>query len=328
MWLGLHLAPLAGGKRDKRKVHLAEKPAAAMQMRERAARRLRAFAAIAILASAACVDDAASDRASAEQESTTATAFNARSIDIVPLEAVLPTEAALFARLLAEETARAGNPPVIIGGALGAGEAEGSTYVIAVIDIADKEGKPLHRLLNEATLSGTRPEAMSETGLRRFAASTAERVSQWYAAWSPPASYTLVSTDPNADLLTASIVAPRFRVSTGPAPGDGARALTRALESQLAEQSRKLTWMRGGDFSVEGNIATASRPDGRLDVDLHWVLKSAEGTMLGEVHQKQALRAQEIAGEWGELAKSAAEAAAKGVIAILEPAAARVASRH
>lgn len=300
-----------------------------MKMREHAARRLHAFAALAILASAACVDDAASDRTNVEPEiAATAAAINARSIEIVPLEAVLPTEAALFARLLAEETARAGKLPVTIGGALGAGEAEGGTYVIAVIDIADKEGKSLHRLLNEATLSGARRDAMSEAGLRRFAASTAERVSQWYAAWSPPMPHTLASTEPNAELLTASIAPPRFHITIGPAPGDGAHALTRALESQLAEQSRKVTWMRGGDFSVEGNVATASRPDGRLDVDLHWVLKSAEGTTLGEVHQKQSLRAQEIAGEWGELAKSAAEATAKGVIAILEPAAAQVASRN
>ncbi|MFA7639357.1 MAG: hypothetical protein WCY02_08600 [Parvibaculum sp.] len=298
-------------------------------MREHAARRLHAFAAIAILASAACVDDATSDRGNAEPESAvTATAINARSIEIVPLEAVLPTEAALFARLLAEETAGAGKLPVTIGGALGAGKTEGGTYVIAVIDITDKDGKPLHRLLNETTLSGVRPDVMSEAGLRHFAASTAERVSQWYAAWTPPVSYTLASTDPNPDLLTASIAPPRFRITIGPAPGDGARALTRALESQLAEQSRKVTWIRGGGFSIEGNVATASRPDGRLDVDLHWVLKSAEGRTLGEVHQKQSLRAQEIAGEWGELAKSAAEAAAKGVIAILEPAAAQVASRN
>src|SRR5690606_40251941 len=62
----------------------------------------------------------------------------------------------LFARLLAEETAGAGKLPVTIGGALGAGKTEGGTYVIAVIDITDKDGKPLHRLLNETTLSGVR----------------------------------------------------------------------------------------------------------------------------------------------------------------------------
>lgn len=297
-------------------------------MRERAARRLRAFAAIAILASAACVDDAASDRATAEQESAAAaTAINTRAIEIVPLEAVLPTEAALFARLLAEETARAGSLPLTIGGALGAGEAADGTYVIAVIDITDKDGKPLHRLLNDATLSHERPDAMSEAGLRHFAASTAERVSQWYAAWSPPVSYTLASADPHADLITASLAAPRFHVSVGPAPGDGARALTHALESELAAQAEKVAWAKDGDFSLEGSISTASRSDGRTDIALHWVLKSPEGAMLGEIHQKKALKAHEIAGAWGDVAKNAAEAAAKGVIAILEPGTAQVAFR-
>lgn len=300
-----------------------------MNRRERVARRLRAFTAIAILASAACVDDAASDRAAAEQEITSGSDAVAMRlpVEIVPLEAVHPTEAALFAALLAEETARGGGLPLTLGGALGAGQAGEGTYVIAVIDIGDKDGKPLHRLLNEATLAEARSDAMSEPELRRFAASTAERISQWYAVWSPPGALTLASANPDAALVTGSLATPRFRISVGQAPGDGASALTRALESELAAQGPNVPWRGARDISIEGNIITSSRPDGRTDIAIHWVLTSADGATLGELHQKNALDAARISGAWGEVAESAAKAAAKGVIAILETGPARVASR-
>lgn len=296
-----------------------------------AMRRLRAGIALILLAGAACADDAVSGKAPPENmASPQGEATANRLIEIVPLEAAHPGDAALFSAFLSEEAAR--SPlPLSIGGALGAGEAEGNTYLVAVIELADREGKALHRLVREATLERG---ANREEELQRFAASTLGDIATWYAGWSPPAQPSLALNThapqtADSGLVTGSIVTPappRFGITFGPAPGDGARALTAALDAALKGRLKDAPWLTARDFSIEGSIVTASRGDGRTDVSINWLVKSADGRKLGEIHQKNALSPDLIAGKWGEVAETAARAAADGVIAVLEPAPARVAS--
>ncbi|MFN4354718.1 hypothetical protein [Parvibaculum sp.] len=301
------------------------------QAKGRALRRLRACAVIAILASAACVDEAASGKADdvAAPPATQAAGHAAAParVEIVPLEAARSADAAIFATYLTQETSRGGSLPFAIGGALGAGEGGDGTYLVAVIDIADEAGRPLHRLVSEATLEGS---AVDERALRRFAAETAGKIAKWYAAFTPGPAPSLANAPATHDaIVTGSIAAPApaaFTISIGPAPGDGAAALTRALDAELKERAKNAPWLTAQNFVIEGSIATASRSDGRTDVSIHWLVKSAEGTRLGEIHQKNALDAARIAGRWGEVAETAARAAADGVVAVLQPAPERIAS--
>lgn len=279
----------------------------------RAIRRLRACAAIALFAGVACIGG-------------TAAATSAK-IEIVPLDAARSADAAVFSTYLTQETSRGGALPFVMGGALGAGEGGDGTYLVAVIDIADEKGQPLHRLVSETTVDGG---ALDERALRRFAAETAAKIAQWYSAWSPgPAAGLASAPAANDALVTGSIdapAAPAFTISIGPAPGDGASALTRALDTELKARAKNAPWLTAQSFIIEGSIATASRSDGRTDVSIHWLVKSADGARLGEIHQKNALDAARIAGHWGEVAETAARAAADGVIAVLQPTPERVAS--
>lgn len=298
-----------------------------MQAKDRALRRLRAIAAIAVLASAACAEEAASGKPERTGTPRPAQHATQASIDIVPLEPARSADAAVFSAYLAQETARGGELPLAIGGALGAGDAGNGTYLVAVIDIADETGHPLHRLVSEETLA---TGDIDERALRRFAAATASRITQWYAAWSPAPSPTMAERRAaNDSIVTAGIAGPdklAFAISVGPAPGDGAGALTRALDAQLKERAESTPWLDAQSFSIEGRITTSSRNDGRTDVSIHWLVKSAEGARLGEIHQKNALDAARIASRWGDVAETAARAAADGVIAVLQPAPDRIAA--
>ncbi|MDX5367426.1 MAG: hypothetical protein LPK88_13250 [Alphaproteobacteria bacterium] len=296
-----------------------------LQAKRYTLRPLHVCAAIAALAGAACLGDAAS--AMAGEADAAVRAHAAERIEIAPLEAARSADAAVFSTYLTQETSRGGLLPFRIGGALGAGEGGTGTYLVAVIDIADEAGRPLHRLISETTLDGS---AIDERALRRFAAETAGRIAQWYAAFSPGPAPGLAGTPAaNETIVTGSIDAPKpraFNISIGPAPGDGAAALTRALDAELQERSKNNPWLTARNFSIEGSVTTASRSDGRTDVSIHWLVKSADGRKLGEIHQKNALDAARIAGRWGEVAQTAARAAADGVAAVLQPAPERLAA--
>jgi hypothetical protein len=277
---------------------------------------LRQLCTCAILAGAVCIGNAVPALAG-EAEGASPAHASAR-IEIAPLEAARSADASVFSTYLTQEASRGGHLPFRIGGALGAGEGAGGTYLVAVIDIADEAGRPLHRLISETTLDG---RAIDDRALRRFATETAGRIAQWHAAFSPGPS--LASARAAGDtIVTGSIHAPEqqtFAISIGPAPGDGAVALTGALQAELKARAENNTWLRERDFSIEGSVTTASRSDGRTDVSIHWLVKSADGRKLGEVHQKNALDAARIAGRWGEVAETAARAAADGIAAVLQP---------
>lgn len=112
-----------------------------------------------------------------------------------------------------------------------------------------------------------------------------------------------------------------FRIDVAPAPGDGDRALTAAMEEALSEKLKdRLKEMTGGPYKVTGEVVTASRNDGQTDVSIRWVLTGPQGTALGEVRQNRAVEAAAIAGRWGPLADQAARAAAEGILKLIAPA--------
>lgn len=307
-------------------------------------RRMRVGVAIAILAVAACVDDAASDKSSGQEEPSSPEKHQTTSqpgpkVEIAALRGVPPTEANLFSEMLKEETLRTslsangGNVALSfdVTGAMGAGERPDGTYLVAVIDISDKKGKRLERVVSDTLLPerGTAGNVWDSVGtddLKSFAATTARKIAAWYAGRSN-ASTTMARNEADP-LVTGSIAAPeatqepeetpRFDITVGPAPGDGATALSRALKTSLDRRMKTATWITGGPWRVEGQIVTASRMDGLTDITLRWAVKSQDGRLLGEVEQRNALDAARIAGKWEDVAETAGEAAAEGVMGVLQ----------
>lgn len=298
------------------------------------ARRLRVGAAIAIFAMTACADDSASGQAARESEPVDIAApspFRQSNVEIAALAGVPPTEANLFSEMLKEEAERASVPlggkglAFDMTGAMGAGENEDGTYIVAVVDIEDGSRR-VHRIVNETTLPGRGNtggawDAVGNDELRRFAAATARKIAGWYSDAVAKADGTMAGAPAFLanDIVTGSIAAPApFDISVGPAPGDGNVSLARALDGALARRIATATWLGDRRYRIEGNVIAASRNDGKTDVSIRWLVKSIDGRALGEVLQQNALDAESIAGRWGEVAETAAEAAADGVLAVLE----------
>lgn len=299
------------------------------------ARKLRVGTAIAIFAMAACADDTASGKPARQDAPKAETRqVAALKVDVSALNGVPATGASLFSEMLKEEALRislsAGgeNARVFdVTGAIGAGEREDGTYVVAVIDIGNEKGERLQRVVNDAVLPergkpGSAWDSVGAEDLRRFAAATAGRITSWYAdTFAAEETMAESSADPivtGSISGTAPVPATRFNVSVSPAPGDGANALASELDATLSHRVRTATWIPDGQYRVEGSVVTASRSDGLTDVSIHWLVKSEDGSLLGEIEQRNALDAARIAGRWEEVARTAAEAAAEGILSVLQ----------
>ncbi|PKP77671.1 MAG: hypothetical protein CVT81_08080 [Alphaproteobacteria bacterium HGW-Alphaproteobacteria-3] len=299
---------------------------------------MRVGTAIAILAMTACVDGAASGKP-ARQEIPDAEKQQvaALTVEISALSGVPPTEASLFSEMLKEEADRmslpAGSgengPAFQITGAMGTGEREDGTYVVAVIDIGNEKGERLQRVVNDAVLPergnpGSALDSVGAEDLRRFAAATAGRIASWYAgtfeaeATMAEASAGSIMTGSISRTLSGLAPAVRFDVSVAPSPGDGASALANELDAALSRRIGTATWIPAGRYRVEGNVVTSSRTDGLTDVSIRWLVKSEDGNLLGEVEQENALDAAHIAGRWEGVARTASEGAAEGVLSVLQ----------
>tara|TARA_R110000824_G_scaffold207334_2_gene392738 strand:+ start:56098 stop:57105 length:1008 start_codon:yes stop_codon:yes gene_type:complete len=303
------------------------------------AHRLRVGTAIAIFAMAACADDAASDRnARVSEPAGPAVAMPevVPAIAIAALSGVPAAEAEMFAALLREEAARArlplagdGSGRYELSGALGAGGNANGTYVVTVIDMHDAQGERVHRVVNEENLprraGSNDPWAdIDSNDLRRIAAGAAAQLAAWHRNEAGGGVQAAVDTD--SGIVTGSIAGNMaelqpdrrpFEIIVGAAPGDGNAALTQALDGALARRMPTATWLRNEGYRIEGSVVTASRRDGRTEVSIRWVVTSPEGKRLGEVKQRNAIEAARVAGSWGKLAETAAEAAADGVLALL-----------
>lgn len=299
---------------------------------------MRVGAAIAILAMAACVDGAASGKQVRQAPPNTEKQQIATlKIEISALSGVLPTEASLFSEMLKEETGRMNLPADGSGngfafdvtGAMSAGEREDGTYVVAVIDIGNAKGERLQRVVSDTVLPERgKPGNVRDVGgtedLRRFAAATAHKIASWYVG-TFAAEETLAegSTDPIvtgsiSGIASATEPATHIEVSVAPAPGDGASALAGELNTALSHRIETAAWISAGRYRVEGSVVTTSRSDGLTDVSIRWLVKSEDGDLLGEIEQHNALDAARIAGRWEGVARTAAEAAAEGVLAVLQ----------
>ena len=106
------------------------------------------------------------------------------------------------------------------------------------------------------------------------------------------------------------------------APGDGKQALTAAMTAALAQE--KLTVVpgeRGADALAVVGTVTFDRPQsGHQRVAITWALLEPDGKQLGVVTQENAVPQGSLDGRWGEVANAVAQAAAPGILALIEKA--------
>ncbi len=118
-----------------------------------------------------------------------------------------------------------------------------------------------------------------------------------------------------------------LRAVTG-APGDGGRALTRAMENAL-RRARVVLAAPGADapsFVLAGTVTMSPMDAGRQRVQVSWALLRGDGSEIGQVSQENAVPAGSLDGAWGDVAYAVATAAAPGVIALIERAKAQAAA--
>jgi hypothetical protein len=133
---------------------------------------------------------------------------------------------------------------------------------------------------------------------------------------------------PIADLLqekgTVAVARTAPEVVVSPvsgAPGDGSRTLARALRDVLRRarvavaEGDKAT---GTSFTVDGSVALTAAGAGKQKVQITWVLIDPKGAKVGQVKQENAVAAGSLDGPWGAVAYAVAEAAADGIIALLD----------
>ncbi|HVM80881.1 MAG TPA: hypothetical protein VMU06_17810 [Stellaceae bacterium] len=124
----------------------------------------------------------------------------------------------------------------------------------------------------------------------------------------------------------AAAPAPNFRqvtvIPVTGAPGDGKQALTAAMTAALKQA--KLTIV-GGDrkseaLAVVGTVKIDRPQNGRQHVSITWALLEPDGKQLGVVTQDNAVPQGSLDGRWGDVANAVAQAAAPGILALIEKA--------
>lgn len=107
------------------------------------------------------------------------------------------------------------------------------------------------------------------------------------------------------------------------APGDGSRSLAAAMTGFLRSKGLRAdpaSAAKEGALKLAGMV-TISRPlNGQQTVEIVWSLIDTKGREIGNVRQRNPVPAGSLDGKWGEIADFAAEAAADGVLALIDQA--------
>lgn len=319
--------------------------------RRKARRRLRVAAAIAILGLAGCIDHASpesgtSPDAAAAEEKPTAPApvhfppsvhFNVR---IDALGEANAEQARLLSVLIRQNMGAtpARDAHEIVGALdaapMTAGEATQGLYVVAVLDLKDAGGARLYRAIGDRRVDRPGGGPLTNTDIALLADKLSAKLAAWHGVL--PMNFALddtlrsTSMADEDDMATGSIrtggirheasSASRlhFDIAMGPAPGDGAEALSQALASALSRRAPSGDW-DCGCYRLQGRVAVASAERGLTAVTIEWLVAAGDGHPLGRVVQTQKLSPESVSGRWGDLARQAAETAADGVLAVVLP---------
>ena len=229
------------------------------------------------------------------------------------------------------------------------------TYVVTVLDIKNAQGARLHRIVSDAFLAQDHRTPLSEAELRRLAAKAGAMLADWRiraAQAGPPASDIPVPLTADAapdlapdthvaagDLIVTGSLAPSLRFGRnsltalprlrfdiefamdgamggmqGPEPG---AKLGERLGDALSRRTPTASWANGA-YHVRGDIETTALGGGRSTVTIRWRVRAADGRLIGTVTQTRTADEALFNESWTALSISAAEAAADGVLALLD----------
>lgn len=104
------------------------------------------------------------------------------------------------------------------------------------------------------------------------------------------------------------------------APGDGDRALTRAMSAALTRANLTLAAAPSDkkDFVVAGTVEVSPPKGPNQQIKVTWLLLRPDGSEIGRVKQENAVPAGSLDGPWGDVAYAVAGAAAPGVRRLIE----------
>lgn len=212
-----------------------------------------------------------------------------------------------------------------------------------ILDVTDKSGKRVHRILGEEsvpTKPGAKPwSSINQAALQKIAAKTASDLATWLptqsgatAVASPPASSPTAAT-PNKEKSTAESSRPQRTASTATrsrsiaamvspvsgAPGDGRSALTNAVRERLKARGVQIATTGGRDvYRISGEVTMGPAPGSNQRVQIVWKLSGPSGQNLGTVTQQSNVPKGSLDRAWGPAALSAGNAAAAELLKLLE----------
>ena len=102
------------------------------------------------------------------------------------------------------------------------------------------------------------------------------------------------------------------------APGDGATALTSAIQRSLSGSGVQLAQAGGsGSYVVQGHVTMGAPVAGKQTIKIEWVVFDPAGKKVGTVSQNNSVPQGSLDGTWGKTADMAAQAAAAGILKLL-----------
>lgn len=98
------------------------------------------------------------------------------------------------------------------------------------------------------------------------------------------------------------------------APGDGNRALTRAIKSALRKNDLTITEdPRRASFVIQGKVDVSAPINGRQQARIVWEVNTMDGDEVGKAVQENAVKAGSLSGAWGRVADIVSTAAITGI---------------
>lgn len=102
------------------------------------------------------------------------------------------------------------------------------------------------------------------------------------------------------------------------APGDGATALTSAIQRSLSNNGVQLAAAGGtGSYTVQGKVTMGQPVAGKQTIKIEWMVFDPAGKKVGTVSQNNSVPQGSLDGTWGNTADAAAAAAAQGILKLL-----------
>ena len=222
-----------------------------------------------------------------------------------------------FSRALAESLAAALRNTEIPASTAGANKATYRLAGIAHLARLDdgREGVTVDWELRAADKRSLGHAAAAVPAADALSQRTQDAAAQALAAQAAPAIARLVQEEPPAEVGEPLVA---IQTVSG-APGDGDRALKRAIDGALRRVHVPLAEKPAdqASFVLSGTVAVSPPQAGKQQVSVRWALLRPDGREVGKIDQQNAVPAGSLDRAWGDIAYAVAEAAAPGVAALI-----------